>query len=738
LASPVRQPVTETERTPTRVATAVSAQPRLPAWLLAGMLVLVTIALYWPATGQGFVNFDDPEYVTGNVHVQSGLTLESIRWAWANPVADNWHPLTVLSHMLVCQGCSLNPRGHHLTNVLLHALNAGLVFVLLQQMTGARWRSLLVAALFAVHPLHVESVAWVSERKDVLSGFFGLLALIGYARYVEVQSLKSKVQSPKSVVRGLSPLFPLPSSLFYLLSLFLFALGLMSKPMLVTWPFVMLLLDYWPLRRMQNAECGMQNGQTSDTQPATRNTLLRLVWEKVPFLGLAALASIVTFVVQQRGSSLASGAGVPLGARVGNALVSYCRHLEHLFWPAHLAVFYPHPGQWPLGGVLLAGVVVLGLSLLVWVRRRRYPYLLVGWLWFVGMLVPVIGLVQTGGQAMADRHTYLPLLGVLLLVIWGACELTRSWHYQAGALAVTGGAATVCCLGLARQQIGYWKDGESLFRHALEVTQDNYVAHSNLGDALAEKGQIDAAIRQHKQAVRLKPDYAEGHNSLGIALAKKGQTDEAIRQYQETLRLNPAHVNARYNLANALALKGQTDEAIRYYQEAIRVKPDHAEAHGNLGIALAKEGRTDEAILHYQEAVRLRPNLAEARNGLGVALDRRGRCDEAIRQLQEAIRLKPDEADAHYNLGVAFYHQGRTAETIGQFQEAIRLKPSHAEAHNNLGTALGLKGETDEAIRQFQEALRLKPDYADARKNLAIVLASKARASQPPRASTSP
>ena len=334
------------------------------------------------------------------------------------------------SHMAVCQVFGAKPWGHHLANVLLHALNAGLVFAWLQAMTGARWRSLLVAALFALHPLRVESVAWVAERKDVLAGLFGLLALMAYVRYTEVQSLKSKVQSLKSEAGGQWSAVSGQWFLWYLLSLCLFALGLMSKATVVTWPFVMLLLDYWPLGRMQNAKA-------TDTQHATRNTLhvpLPLLLEKLPFFALAALASVATFLVQQRGGCLAADESLPLGARVGNALISYCRYLGKLVWPAHLAVFYPHPGQWPLGQVLLAGGLILVISGLVWALRRRAPYLLMGWLWFAGTLVPMIGLVQTGGQAMADRWTYLPSLGLLILTVWGAHELTRDWRHQAAVL----------------------------------------------------------------------------------------------------------------------------------------------------------------------------------------------------------------------------------------------------------------------------------------------------------------
>jgi Flp pilus assembly protein TadD len=550
--------------------------------------------------------------------------------------------------MLDCQLFGLAPRGHHLTNVLLHALNAMLIFALLQQMTGATWRSLSVAALFAVHPLRVESVAWVAERKDVLSGCFGLLALIAYARYAEVQSLKSKVQSPPPASRITHHVShftfhvsrrPPHAAIFYLLSLGLFALGLMSKPMLVTWPFVLLLLDYWPLERFQRRSAG------------------RLVTEKIPFFVLAVVASVVTFMVQQRGGAVMAAETLPLSVRGGNALISYCRYLGKLFRPTDLAVFYPHPGSWPLESVLLAGGLIAGLSVLLFVKRRGYPFLLMGWLWYLGTLVPVIGLIQVGDQSMADRYSYLPLIGVLVLAVWGVCELTRGWHYPVFALPVAGSMAIVLCMALTRQQLGYWKDSETLFRHALAVTEKNQVAYNNLGSALDEKGQTDEAIRLYEKALRLKPDDATAHTNLGIALARKGQTDEAIRQYQEALRLKPDYAEPHYSLGNLLARAGQIDEAMREYQEAVRLKSDYAAAHNNLGFALV----------------------------------RKGQLDEAIRQYREAIRLKPDYAGAHYNLGFVLLKLGQTDEAIRQFQEALRLKPDYAEAQNSLARALAMK-----------------------------------------------
>jgi protein O-mannosyl-transferase len=531
---------------------------RFPVWLIAALLVLVTIALYWPATRYGFINFDDPDSVTANPHVQGGLNWEGVKWAFRNTEQHAyWAPLMWLSHQLAWQLFGPNAWGHHLMNVLLHAVNTALVFLVFRRMTGATWRSLVLAAFFGWHPLRVESVAWVTERKDVLSTLFWLLTLWAYALYVE----KSQVPSPKSKV-------------FYWLALGFFALGLMSKAMLVTVPCVLLLLDYWPLERFKPGGAW------------------RLVREKIPFFALAAAASVVTFVVQKHGGAVIAIQNLPLGARIGNALISYCRYLGKLFWPTDLAVFYPHPGYWPMAQVLLAGGLMAGISVLLFTQRRRYPFLLVGWLWFCGTLVPVIQLVQSGEQAMADRFTYMPSLGVLILAIWGVYELTRRWRHQVMVLAVAGSAAIVLCLGLTRQQLGYWKDSETLFRHALEVTRNNPLAHKALGDALLKQGQIDEAIRQFQEAIRLQPDDADVHYDLGNSLLKKDQTDEAIHQYREVIRLQPDDADAHNNLGNALLMNGQIDEAIRQFQEVIRLKPDDAEAHNNLGIALGRKGRT--------------------------------------------------------------------------------------------------------------------------------------------------
>lgn len=658
---------------------------RLRLVCLGAILTLVTVLVYLPSRHDAFVNYDDPVYVTDNPVVQHGLTWPGVKWAFTTTTSCNWHPITWLSLMLDRQLFGPNPEGYHLTGILFHSLNVALVFGLLWRLTGATWRSMWVAAFFAVHPLHVESVAWVAERKDVLSAFFGLLTLLAYAQYAkdsEVRCLRSKV--------------------YYGLALFFFALGLMSKAMLVTWPFVMLLLDYWPLERFTSG--GLQTANRRGSH-VSRHVLL--VIEKIPFLVLAAAVSYVAFVAQKMGGAVVALNKLPFEARFENALVSYCSYLGKLVWPTNLAVFYPYPGHWPPAQVLLAGLLLIGVSALLLAKRRQYPFLMMGWLWFCGTLVPVIGLVQVGIQAMADRYTYIPSIGVFIMAIWGAYEFSRRRPRAMIAFSALGSVAIIACAGLAREQLRYWHNSETLFEHALAVTKNNYVAHSALGAALYDKNQTDAAIRQYEEAIQLNPGYFRAHFGLAVALDKKGRIDAAIRQYQETLQLHPDFTKAHNELGVVLFSKGQIDAAILQYREALRLNPDNAPAYYNLGIALAANSRFEDAVANYRQSLRINPNHADTFVHLGMALDQLGRPSEAVAQYRQALRLNPRLPIALNNLAwtLATSRDDRLRNGI----EAVRLaERACALTHNEQPACLGTLAAAYAECGRFSEAVTIE------------------------------
>jgi tetratricopeptide (TPR) repeat protein len=591
--------------------------------LISLLLVVLTVAAYWSVRRAEFTNFDDTVYVTHNENVFRGLTRPGVVWAFTTVHGSNWHPLTWLSHMLDCQVFGDKAGGHHLVSVGLHAANAVLLFLLLRRMTGAVWRSAFVAALFALHPLHVESVAWISERKDVLSTFFGLNTLGAYVRYVE----PSKVQSPKSKV-------------WYGLALVCYALGLMSKPMLVTVPFVMLLLDFWPLRRFHN-----ENPQS------TLKNLLPLLREKLPFFGLAVLSSGVTYWAQKTGGAVVTMQKMTLADRLANASVSYLEYLSKTFWPAKLAAFYPFPTALPereaiLGALVLAGATVLALAL-----ARRAPYVAVGWLWFGGTLVPVIGLVQVGGQAMADRYTYVPLVGLFVAVAWGVTEATAGWRWQRLTVGFCGGSLLAACFVCTQAQARYWQNSITLFSHAIQVTGDNALAQHNLGHALSVAGKQDEALEHLDEALRIKPGYPQAYFNRGNAYGVQGKVEQAIADYREAIHYKPDYEQAYCNLGKGLALEGKLEEARTNFLEALRCKPDYAEAHTKLGNVLALEGRTGEALEHLRAAVRIQPDYDEGQYYLGAALAKRRQFREAAACLRAAIKANPGYASALNDLG---------------------------------------------------------------------------------------
>ena len=569
--------------------------------LVCLVLILATSAVYWQVTGHDFVLLDDDIFVYENHHVQNGLTLDNVIWAFTTTDTGLKIPLTWLSLMLDFELYGLDAGGYHLTNLLLHIANVLLLFFILKLMTGGLWRSGFVAALFALHPLHVESVAWVAERKDVLSTLFWMLTLWAYFRYVQR-----------------------PTVIRYLLILVPFALGLSAKPMLVTLPFVLLLLDYWPLGRFQvgqSADAPQSSVQAAVKSGQPRSAVLSLVWEKIPLFALVAVSIVVTFLAEKSGGALVHSATWPIAIRIANGLVSYVKYLEKMIWPHPLAVFYPHPGySLPIWKAAGAGLLLLCISILVVRGARRHPYLLVGWLWYIGTLVPVIGLVQVGAQAMADRYTYVPLIGVFIVIAWGVPEIGRRWPHRRLYLATLSTTLLLFFMVMTWKQVQYWRNGISLLEHTLEATSNNWLCNYNLGTALDKKGRTDDAIKHYLEALRIAPDYAEAHNNLGIALDKKGRTDDAIIHYLEALRIAPDYAEAHINLGIALDKKGRIDDAIKHYLEALRIRPDYAEGHNNLGIDLARKGNFDMAVKHFQKALQINPNFSYARANLKRAL----------------------------------------------------------------------------------------------------------------------
>jgi Flp pilus assembly protein TadD len=636
------------------------------------LLVVVVFLVFGQTLRYDFVNYDDDQYFYSNPHVKAGLTWSGVTWAFQTGYASNWHPLTWLSLMLDAQLFGTGAAGPHLTNVILHAAGTVLLFLLFKRMTAAHWRSALVAAVFAIHPLHVESVAWVSERKDVLSGLFFMLTLLMYARYVE------RIPTPKNKV-------------FYGLALLFFALGLMSKPMLVTLPFVLLLLDWWPLKRFEFS------------------TVSRLVLEKLPFFLLSAASCVATIFAQQE----AVRSMVPLAERLGNASVSCVTYLVQMVLPENLAAFYPYPLNLPVGQVAGAGVLLFSITLPVFFAARKFPYFLVGWLWYLGMLVPVIGLVQVGDQSHADRYTYLPQIGLYLIIAWAVKDLTISWRHRrelAGMAACGMMAVLMVC---AWKQTRYWRDGESLWRHALTCTSGNYTAHNNLGYILAAQDRTAEAIGHYQKALEIYPDYAEADINLGRLFLDEGKLDEAEECFHRAIKIKPGSAEAYNDLGILLAGQGKTAGAIQHYQKAIQLNPDLAETYNNLAILLASQSRFAESETNYQTALELKPDYADAHNNFGILLTRQGRFAEAMEHFQQALEIRGNSAEAHDDLGLLLVSLDQASEAVQHYQKALELKPDYAEAHYNLGAALAAQGRFVEAMEHFRTCLELANAQGD-------------------------
>ena len=618
-----------------------------PGWV-ALALVALTVAAYSSVGFLGFVTFDDPQYITDNRQVSEGLTWSGLQWAFTSGHASNWHPLTWISHMLDVELFGLNPGPHHWVNLFFHVINTLLLFTFFHRTTGAPVRSALVAALFALHPLHVESVAWVSERKDVLSTLFFILTLWAYARYTRDPALRR-----------------------YIVVFVLLALGLMAKPMLVTAPFVLLLMDFWPLKRFNPAA----------PQPGL---VLKLVVEKIPLFVLVLASSLITLMVQQEGGAVNSLAQAPLDTRLANVLVSYVGYMGNMVWPTGLAALYPMVKSIPLWQALGAGVLLVAISFGVLKGLRRFPYLTVGWFWFLGTLVPVIGIVQVGSQAMADRYTYIPLTGLFIIIAWGGYDLLVRNTTKRAPIAIII-AVVVIGLGSATWvQVQYWADGKTLWKRVLAVTNNNFRAHVAYGSILATEDRHKDAAAQFSAAVRIQPNYAEAHSKLGVELAALGQHDAAMSHYKEALRYRPDLGMANTNLGNALLAEGRTEDALVYYEKALRQDQDDPIALNALGSAMDDLDRIDEAIELYRRALVINPRLSAAYNNIAAALVRKGQYKEAAIELKAALDIEPGNATYHYNYAILTSQLGNKVEARQHLMEVLSINPAHEGARQIL------------------------------------------------------
>lgn len=703
----------------------------------AALIAALAILTFWPVRHHQFIRYDDVDYILENPHVLTGLTWGNIKWAFESVYSANWHPLTWLSHMLDVELFGLQPGWHHLVSLLLHAANSVLLFLLLKRLTGAELRSAVVAALFAVHPLHVESVAWAAERKDVLSALFFLLTLMAYSRYVQTR------QEPGRA--GNDSRFRARPAHYFFLAVVLYALGLMSKPMLVTLPFLLLLLDFWPHCRYQHAE-------------SIGKAFARYVLEKLPFFTLSLGSCLITLLAQDRSHAIAKG--FPIGIRLVNAAASYLGYLVKTFWPSSLSIIYPHPaltGQSLLPSALTGAAVLTIVSGVALLLRRKQPWVAVGWFWYLGTLVPVIGLVQAGNQAMADRYTYIPLIGIFIVIVWGAAEFLSNYKWRTTALAASTAAALCALVVTARAQLTHWATNFDLFNHALRVTSKNALAHINVGADLGQRGKYQAAEEHFKAALAADPNCADAYYYLGVTYELWGKEEAAVQMFESTLKLDPSHDLAMSHLGSLLIRIGRSDDGLRLLEASARLNPSSFFARSELGRALAERGDLEAAGRELAVALKLRPGDARGLNALAEVELKRGHLDAAERMYSalleqsptnlavrlklgglllkqgqpakalfpysEAVRMYPESPSARYSLGVALAQAGRQAEAAAQLTEAVRLKPNSHEALTELGRALAAQGQMAQARDVFQSAARVCPTNASIQLNLANALA---------------
>jgi tetratricopeptide (TPR) repeat protein len=668
-------------------------QPKNFIFYIYLLLAASTLLVFWQVRDFDFITFDDTGYVLENPHVTTGLKMNNIIWAFTTGHAANWHPLTWLSLMFDCQLFGPNPGWLHLESVLLHILNTLLLFAVLKKMTAALWPSAFVAAAFALHPMHVESVAWIAERKDVLSTFFFMLTLLAYCRYTQQQN-KGR----------------------YFLVLLTFAFGLMTKPMLVTLPFVLLLLDYWPLNRFEAQAVKLSRRQNGKSARPIRAVLKGLIIEKIPFFVLVLASSIITFFVQRSSGAVVDINYISLQRRLANAFAAYAEYIGKMLWPANLAIFYPFPeAGLPFWQIVICVLLLAIISLFVIRFGRGRKYLPVGWFWFLGTLVPVIGVVQVGVQAYADRYTYIAYIGLFIMIAWGVSELLSKWACQRIVLGVSM-VIVLTLLGICTfRQISYWKNSNTVFSHALEVTQNNYIAHNCLGEYYLRQGELTLAIQECTKAIKINPAWANAYINLGSALAKEGKYVAALDQFRQAVELNPDIAGAHYNLGKALGTQGQFDEALEQFQATIRLEPDWPAPMNDFAFLVVTHPELKSRDVN--EAIRLASRVCVLTNytnaaflsTLAVAYSSANRFSEAVQTLETALNLDPNSAALHNGLGDVLLSQGKFKEAIGQMKRSLEIEPNNPDAKSDMAWILATCPDSNmrnpsEAIRLAQEA----------------------------------
>lgn len=710
--------------------------------LFIGLFLIVSsLLVYWQVTNYEFINLDDDLYVFANEHVKQGISKESLIWAFKIPELGDtyWHPLTHISHMLDCQFYGMNAGMHHLTNVLIHIANALLLFFVLKKMTNESWKSGIVAALFALHPMNVDSVAWIAERKNLLSTFFWMLTMAVYFSYVQKQRIS-----------------------WYLLAVFIFILGLLSKPMLVTLPFVLLLMDYWPLYRIRLDASKDNDGSSkrvAELLMEQKEIIKKLILEKIPFL-ILSLASIYVSSISMRNIAAEVSTGeVPLVLRVENAIFSYLQYLYKMVWPAELTIFYPYPKGMPFWKVLLAVTVLLAITGAAVRHLKRHPYFIVGWLWFLGTLVPVLGIMQGGlWPAIAERWVYVPYIGLFIATVWGAYDLIPNFRYKKIIIAAGTFMLLMSISYKSWSQAHYWKNDFSLFTHCIEVSQDNHVAYCKLGEAYLKKGKTkealdcfqktlaiqpgfayahlhvgtimasqgnpDKAEEHYLAAIRSRPVFTEAYSRLGRLLLDEGKTEEALKVFHQALLMNPKS-REMSNYGVALIKSGRKEEAFQYLSRIIKKDPGNALAYKNLGILKLVEGKMDEAVEYFSLALKNNPDLSEAHRNLAAIYSQRGDMQNAEVHLLHVARIEPGSENAQYNLGVFYLQQGEKERSRERFDKALKINPYSAESHYAYGLYSNSVEHLDEAIYHFQQAIRLKAGYKEAEKKLADVEIAK-------------